>query len=240
LRSIHAVLVRAALVGLVGAASAAAGADPVDLRERRARPVQVSFEVSPPDRPGQLDHRYSERALAWLEPGPGDGEVTIRVAGRDMERVLAAYEPVPGSFGDFVWIFDAGTGHVVSAQLAGAFLQHLSLGFLRTTVVADVAAQMTTLRSAGFLPPRSQLGHVIFEHCAEAAADCSMVAPHAYDPATGYVNAVGSITASAIGGFGTQTFSPLGEAVFTELSHDSAVSAPQPASPFLRSFTPGR
>jgi hypothetical protein len=224
LRSIHAVLARAAMVGLLGAAAAPAAADPVDLREHRARPVQVSFEISPPHLPGQLDHHYSERAPAWLEPGPAAGQVTLRVAGVEMERVLAAYEPVAGSFGDFVWIFDAATGHVVSAGLAGAFLQHLSLGFLSTTVVADVEARMTTLHGAGFLPPRERLGHLLFEHC-EDGDECRLVAPHAYDPGTGYVNAVGSISASAIGGLGTQTFSPLGEAVFTELRDDSAVSA---------------
>lgn len=211
-----AVVAGAALVGLAGLAWAApAAADPVDLREVRARPVHVSFEASPPDRPGQLDHQYSERALAWLEPGPAEGQVTIRVAAADMERVLAAYEPVPGSFRDFVWVFDAATGHVLSADLDGAFNQHLSLGFLTTTVVADVEARMTTLRGAGFLPPRSQLGHVIFEHCADGEADCSMVAPHAYDPATGYVNAVG-VLLGRTGLVTSRSFSPLGEAELRE------------------------
>jgi hypothetical protein len=223
LRSIHAVLA-AAMAGLLAPAPIPAVADPVDLGEQRARPVQVSFEISPPDRPAQLNDHYSERAPAWLEPGPADGQVTIRVTGADMERALAEFEPVEGSFGDFVWVFDAATGDVVSAHVTGAFHQHLSLGFLHTTVVADVEARMTTLRAAGFLPPHSQLGHVLFESC-EVGDDCRIVAPSAYDPQTGYVNAVGSITATAIGGLQTQTFSPLGEAVFTEQRDDSSVSA---------------
>ena len=221
----HGIRISVAAAAVIAAVAAAAAAEPVDLRERRARPVQVAFEISPPHLPAQLDHHYSERALAWLEPGPGAGEVTIGVSGPDMERVLAAFEPVPGSFGDFVWIFDAATGHVLSARLVGAFHQHLSLGFLRTTVVADVVARMTTLHGAGFLPPRAQLGHVLFEHCAGDDAQCNVVAPRAYDPATGYVNAVGSISARSIGGLGAETFSPLGEAVFNELREDSAVSA---------------
>lgn len=203
----------------------AVAARPVDLTERRARPVQVALEVSPPNLPARLDHQYSDLVPAWLEPGPGPGKVTIRVPGREMERLLSAYEPVPGSFEDYVWIFESETGHVLSATLHGAFYERVKWGFLSTRVEADIVASMTTLEAAGFLPPRAKWGHVLFEHCVGLDADCSVVPPQPYDPHTGYVNAVGSLRAAAIGGFGVVTFSPLGEAVFTEMRADTAVSA---------------
>ena len=53
---------------------------------------------------------------------------------------------------------------------------------------------------------------------------CTRVAPSPLDPRTGYVNAVGTIRASALGGLGAETFAPLGEAVFSELPELPAVS----------------
>lgn len=202
-----------------------ASARPVDLTERRARPVQVAIEISPPHLPARLDHHYSDRRPAWLEPGPGPDEVTIRVPGPEMERLLASYDPVPGSFEDYVWVFESETGHVLSATLHGALFQRVEWGFLSTRVEAGIAASMSTLRAAGFLPPRSRWGHVLFEHCVSLEDECSVVPPRPYDPSTGYVNAVGSLRAMAIGGFRVVTFSPLGEAVFTEMRADTAVSA---------------
>ena len=208
---------------LLGATPAAA--QPMNLKEMRARPVRVAFEISPSHLPARLDHQYSERVPGWFEPGPGEGQATIRIAGPDVERALHHSQPVPGSFGDFVWIFEVESGHVLSATVSGAFLQRLDWGLMETDVKANIRARMTTLRSAGFTAPRSQLGHVVFDHCGQGDAQCSMVAPRAYDLTTGYVNAVGSISVTAVGGLGTDTFSPLGEAVFMEMPADTAVSA---------------
>lgn len=211
-------------VALAGFASPAASG-PMDLHEQRSRPVWVALEISPRHLPASLDHHYSERRPAWFEPGPGEGRVTIRVPGAEMERLLASFDPVPGSFDDYVWIFDVESGHVLSASVEGALLQNLDWGMIRTHVQAQIAAHMTTLRAAGFLPPRSRFGQLLFEHCGSRSPDCNLVAPRPYDPDTGYVNAVGSIEARAMGGITTQTFSPLGEAVFSEMRTDTAVSA---------------
>ena len=202
-----------------------ATAEPLDLGERRARPVRVAFEISPSHLPARLDHQYSALAPAWFEPGPAPGQATVRVAGPDYEEVVASSDPVPGSFGDFVWIFDVETGHVLSATLTGAFYQRVDWGFLKTRVQAKIVARMTTLRAAGFQPPRTLFGRVLFDHCGGSDAECDMVAPRPYDHATGYVNAVGSISVRAVAGLATETFSPLGEAVFTEMREDTAVSA---------------
>lgn len=201
-----------------------ARAEPVDLRDARARPVNVALEISPPHLPARLDHVYSERAPAWFEPGPAPHEVTIRVSGPEVEQLLAHFDPIPGSFGDFVWILDVESGHVLSASLSGAMLRRVDWGILETRVRAKIVARMTTLRAAGFHPPRSLLGSILFDHCGGRDDDCTLVAPRAYDPFTGYVNAVGSLSARA-GGLSTDTFSPLGEAVFTEMASDAAVSA---------------
>ncbi len=220
-----AALARLLLFTVLAGGTPLAMADPLDLREPRARPVLVAFEISPSHLPAQLDHQYSDLAPAWFEPGPGPGHATVRVAGLEYEKVVASFDPVPGSFGDFVWIFDVETGHVLSATLTGAFYQRLDLGFLKTRVKANIVARMTTLRAAGFQPPRSLFGHVLFDHCGGRDAECNLVAPRPYDQATGKVNAVGSISVTALGGFVTETFSPLGEAVFTEMCEDTAVSA---------------
>lgn len=214
------------LAGIAAVLAVQAGsAQPLDLGERRARPIHVAIEISPQELPAQLDHQYSERAVAWFEPGPGPGRATVRIDGPEVERVLQAFDPVPGSFGEFVWIFDTATGDVLSATLGGAFRQRVDLGPVRTHVRAEIMARMTTLQPVGFRPPRSQLGHVVFEHCVAQESGCNTVAPRALDPFTGYVNAVGKITATVVGGIRTETYSPLGEAVFTEMRGETAVSA---------------
>jgi len=216
--------VRFLLVSSLAVGSAAAG-EPLDLGDLRARPVRVAFEISPPELPAQLDHHYSDLAPAWFEPGPGPSQATVRVSGHDFEKVIESFDPVPGSFGDFVWVFDVETGHVVSASLSGAVQQQLQWGFLKTRVRADIETHLTTLRASGFQTPRATLGQLVFEHCDERDPDCQLVALRAFDHVTGYVNAVGSISAKTVGGLETQSFCPLGEALFSEMPADTAVSA---------------
>jgi hypothetical protein len=64
----------------------------------------------------------------------------------------------------------------------------------------------------------------VVDVCEPGTPGCTRVAPAPLDPRTGHVNAVGTIHASAIGGLGVLTFSPLGEAVFSEQSDLPAVS----------------
>ena len=58
---------------------------------------------------------------------------------------------------------------------------------------------------------------IIFAHCADPnPARCTLVPPAEYDETRGYVNAVGSLIVR-YHGLTLHTFSPLGEAVFSEL-----------------------
>lgn len=191
-------------------------AEPLDLRDAEPRPVQVVFEVSPPDSPGGLDATYGQAARAWFEPGPAEGQATLRVPSAEMERVLSHHHPVPGSFSDFVWLFDVESGHVLSAHVSGEFVKEVDWGLFSTNVVTETETQLGTRIRAGFRPPRHRLGHLVFEFCREEA-DCTPVPAHPYDPFTGYVNAVGSIAARTRAGPASVNFSPLGEAILSEL-----------------------
>jgi hypothetical protein len=92
---------------------------------------------------------------------------------------------------------------------------------------------MNTLERAGFKQPAQLLGQRVHHFC--AAADkraCTLVPAHAYDPITGYVNAVGEIGANS-GPVQLRSFSPLGEAIFSEIDEgldgrwpDSLLAAP--------------
>jgi len=214
------------LVMLCGAmaGSVAAAADPLDLRDARPRPVRVAFEVSPTERPDAQNVVYSEPVTAWVESGAAKGQVRVRVPGSAMERLLAKYDPVPGSFGDYLWTFDAASGEVISAGFEGRLWQLVDFGFFRSSVETKIEVQVGTRADVGFRAPYTQLGQVVVDVCAPGTPGCTRVAPAPLDPRTGHVNAVGTIHASAIGGLGALTFSPLGEAVFSEDSDLPAVS----------------
>jgi hypothetical protein len=218
----------------------------MDLRDPEPRWVQVRFELSPSDRPGQTDTVYSSPFAAWLEPGERPGEVSVTVDGRTVEEhLLLDQEPRPGSFSDFVWIFDAETGHVRSAKLSGAILQRLHLGLSSWQVTARIRIEMDTRSDAGFRKPASLMGQPVRRFCAAAdSGKCTMVPARTYDPITGYVNAVGTIGADS-GAIRIESFSPLGEAVFSEIDYpldgswpdallaaqaSAHVSSPPPAS----------
>ena len=217
-------------------------ASPMDLRDMRPRWVGVAFEVSPSSKPYQLQNVYTERVQAWFEPISESGQVRITVGGNTVEsRLLWDQEPKAGSFSDFVWIFDVATGHVVSASLSGTLWRQLSWGIGRQKVEAKIAADMTSTAVAGYKPPLRLLGNVFHRFCSDPESPrCTLVEGRGYDFESGYVNAVGKMkVGSRIAGAGV--FSPLGEAVFSELedtepSHASLErgqlerSAPTPGS----------
>ena len=193
-----------------------ADANPLDLQDPRARPVQVVFELSPPEAPGRLDARYGEPAPAWFEPGPRPGQATVRIPAWVMEEVLIRHRPVPGSFSDFVWIFEVETGHVLSASVTGTFLKEVDWGFFSSAVETRTETRLSTRARAGFRAPRTRMGHVVYEFCIQES-QCTDVPPRPYDFFTGYVNAVGSIQARIVGGVRTTSFSPLGEVILHEV-----------------------
>jgi hypothetical protein len=197
--------------------SPTAGASPLDLSNPTPRWIAVAFEVSPPDQPARRQTRYTRRLPAQLEPGPLPGELRIRVAGELVERfLLSEHAPIPGSFGDFSWIFDAHTGHVRSAELSGSVQREMGWGFASWTVEARIEVRMSTHAAVAFRAAKV-VGEAVHRICPQPAKpDCTLVAPTRLDPETGYVNAVGSIHADS-GPLQLDSFSPLGEAIFTEI-----------------------
>jgi len=189
----------------------------VDFLDPTPRWVEVAFEVSPRDKPTQTDTIYTPKIRAWLEAGDHPGWMKVTIDRRDVERVLFADDdPVAGSFSDFVWVFDAVTGEVISAVLSGAFTQELDWGLFRSKVRTQVEADMATNRVGGVKKPRRWLGQQLFEYCSDEGVErCSVVDASDYDVASGYVNAVGDLSVR-FGELTLHTYSPLGEAVFSE------------------------
>ena len=212
---------------------ALAFAEPMDLSDPQPRWVGVRFEVSPAQRPGQLDTIYTQEFPAWLVPNDVEGQVRVAVDGRIVEQYLMAdHRPVEGSFSDYIWVFDASSGDVVSATVLGKLIKTLDWGFFTSEVETSIRAQMATRSetraptAAGFAPPRSKLGQLLFYFCTLSDGEgCTLVPAAPYDPRSGYVNAVGPILARWTG-FTTRAFSPLGEARFSEIGAVAVSTAP--------------
>lgn len=218
---------RALLLGLLllPMLPASASAGPVELGNAAPRWVEIAFEVSPRDRPGQVDTHYTERIRAWLD-GAGDGRVRITVDRRDVERTLVAADgPVAGSFSDFVWIFDAESGEVLSASLSGELEKELDWGLFDSKVRTAIEVEMATRDRVGYKPAKRMMGQEFFASCrAGDDARCTPVRASVYDPARGYVNAVGDLRVR-FGDIVLDTFSPLGEARLFEIESAAATSA---------------
>jgi hypothetical protein len=197
--------------------AAPAGAEPMDLSDPTARWVSVRFEVSPPDHPGQIRSRFSRRFLARLEPGAHEGELRVTVAAPVVEkRLFTGQEPSPGTFSDFVWTFDPSTGHVTSATTSGVLLREIGWGLARWKTDAVVEVAMDTYGPVGFRSSRL-MGEAYPKVCRKPdASRCTVIYPVQYDDETGYVNAVGQVTARSAG-IVVRSFSPLGEAIFGEI-----------------------
>ena len=216
------------LLSLFWLPAEAAFTESLDLGNSQPRWIQVEFEVSPQDSPDQLDAVYTEPLPAWLEPADVEGQLVARVAGELVERHLFGDEnPVAGSFSDFVWTFDATTGHVESAVVSGSLRPTFGWRFFSKSITADIRIEMTTRGVAGFTGPKRRLGQLIFEYCAEPdASHCTLVRAVRYEPRSGYVNAVGAVVAK-LSGIRMRSFSPLGEARFSEATGSALQTASQ-------------
>ena len=205
----------AALV-LIALTAFGAAAAPLDLHDSTPREVRVRFEVSPREVPGSLDAQYGPALPARLTPLPG-GRLEVAVRGADIERVLLAeHGAKPGTFSDYVWVFDARTGEVVSAGVSGRLVRRLDMGPVHLDAEVDLEVAVATSGAAGYEPVRTLMGEPVFVHCDDpAAADCSLVTPRRLDPCTGYVNAVGSLEVGW-GELRFAFFAPVGEAIFEE------------------------
>lgn len=213
-------------------ASPLAAAEPVDLGNREPRWIWIRFEVSPPDQPASTDARYSPPQSAWLEPTEDGAALRVTLPGATVEsQLLASEEPVAGSFSDFRWSIDPGTGHVLSATLEGTVMRRLDFGIATARVPAKLRFEMSTLRPAGFRSKRRLLGQPVNRYCVpDPSSDCVAVPPRRYDPATGYVNAVGSVAIdSRI--MRLTTFSTLGEARLSEVAPVGTAPRGEPGLP---------
>jgi len=197
-----------------------AGAEPLHLYDATPRDIQVRFENSPRDLPSQVDQSYGPPVPARVESA-GVDLLRVVIEGPVVEEHLFGKNGAePGSFGDFVWLFDAQTGHVLDARVEGRLHQKLDWGLVRSTTQANVGVRMSTRERAGFQPLRRVLGNSVFRHCDPGQAvgvRCHPVEAVPFDPVRGYVNAVGVIQVDTPLGIGAATFSPLGEALFLEL-----------------------
>jgi hypothetical protein len=227
---------RKLLMGLLLCVSGSALAGPVDFQDPTPRWIDVAFEVSPRDAPAQVATVFTPKVPAWVEPDVVPGRVQVTVDRHYVERVLISDdEPVPESFSEFVWIIDSVTGEVHSAELSGELMIDLDWGLFRSRVRAKIDVNMATDRLGGFRGPRHWLGQQLFGFCEEPQnRSCTLVPAVPYVATSGYVNAVGELSVR-YGDITLQTFSPLGEAVFSEaeprrLSSVPAVSA-GPAAP---------
>jgi hypothetical protein len=218
----EAVVVRVFVAFLLLLSSGSAFAEPVDFLDPNPRWIEVAFEVSPRDKPEQADTIYTPKIRARLETEAQRGLAKVTINRRFVEDILLAGEdPVSGSFSDFVWIFNVVTGEVVSASMTGVVRKELDWGLFRTKVESQIAVDMATIRAGGFEKPRRLFGQQVFHYCDEQRAEgCNLVAPRDYDASSGYVNAVGALSVR-FSEMTLQTFSPLGEAVFTEVEAGS-------------------
>jgi len=214
------------LLGVLVAGSFAvtpARAEPLDLQDPTARGVLVRFESSPRSEPAALDRDYGPMLPARVESA-GRDLLRLIISGAIVEQYLFNSEqPEPGSFGDFVWLFDSRTGDVLDARLEGQLIQTLDWGLVRSTTRARVRARMSTRERAGFHSPRRVLGTRLFRYCdpgRSAEKHCNDVEAVRFDRDRGYVNAVGVIEVQAALGIEVESFSPLGEAVFFEMDTD--------------------
>ena len=203
-----------------------ARADPMRLADPTPRWVVVQFEDSPSERPDLLDRVYTKPFAGWLERNE-QGQVVVRVGGDVLEQNLfRENNPVPGSFSDYVWVFDPDTGEVLSASFSGTFAYVIDWGFTTSQIRARVRARMETTGTGGYRGAENLWGRALYPFCEDVgSARCTAVPARPYDGERGYVNAVGYL---AIDSPLTQfsTYSAVGEARFSEIDSSLHVNPP--------------
>jgi len=209
-------------------ATGASFAAPLDLLDPTPRWVEVRFEVSPAEAPGQLDAAWSQSRRAYFEAVPESATIRIRIPAAEIEAHLRSTgtESIPGSFSEFIWTLDPLTGHVVHAAFSGRVRERFTVGFFQASTLVDIRVEMTTQAVGGFRGPRGLFGRRTHAFCSPAPsqADCVAVAPVRFDPLSGYINAVGSLhVATPLARI--RTFSPPGEVQFSETNGRTIESA---------------
>lgn len=215
------------LMTLMLAPAWASQAEPLDLSNDSPRWVSVEFEVSPTDQPGQFDSQYTLPYPAWVEPINEGRHLRVSIASAVSEKLVRERRPIPGTFSDFIWVFDRRTGEVLSAGFTGRLHERVEWGWISTSAEADIRVEMTSHEVAGFRGTQNFFGNHINRYCVDPSERCTLVEGRGLDT-SGYTNAVGKVTAES-GVMSVETFSPLGEAIFSESQAMlSAVASPPP------------
>lgn len=205
----------AGILLLLGSATAASAATPLDLTDPTTRTIRIEVD--------QELHDYAAVGGAYSLPIPAtftsDGTTaTITVDGSATAAFIddffnGAVSTVPGSFSDYVITIDVATGVVTSANATGI------LDTVLGQVPVDQTASSTAL--AGFeIFPFMGFDFPLF---CTSGASCTIVPGAPYDPLTGRANAVGIIVTPVF-----NTFTPFGDVRLTEddeLRCDLAVNA---------------
>ena len=204
-------------LGLFGGVGASA--EPLDLNDPTPRWIEVRFEISPAEEPGSLDRHWSEPRRARVERGSSADVLRIEIPAVVVEAQLQSTGAItiPGSFTTFSWVLEPATGHVLEAAMRGEVREELSLGPFRTYAQVEIAIEMNTERAVGYVPGQGILGVPTNRLCRPERDEgqCVPVAPVRFDPARGYVNAVGMVRAASSMAE-IRAFSPLGEVEFSE------------------------
>lgn len=202
-------------------------AEPLDLGDGRARWVAVEFEISPPHLPGQFDTQYTLPYPAWVEPINQGEQLRVTISPAVTEMLVRDRQPIPGTFSDFVWLFDRRTGAVLSAGFTGRLHEQVEWGWISTTAEAQIRVDMASDQVAGFKGTQNFFGNHVNRYCVDPSEACTLVEGRGLDR-RGYANAVGKVTARS-GVVSVETYSPLGEAIFSELEPMvAAVASPPP------------
>lgn len=219
-----------AAAALAGAAGAQTPPEPLDLEDPRPRSAWVRFESTPLEETPRAEPVWGEPIRARVEAAEPDRLRVVVPAAAVETRLFVGQGVVPQSFGDFVWVFDRETGHVVSATLEGSLRRPLALGPFRMDAHVQLDLALSTRRGpVAFRDGRRVFGELIHELCEDPADDgCRPAIPRPYDPATGRVVAVGALQGRT-GPIRSRSFSPLGEARFLEAEGPSGEGHPAPA-----------
>lgn len=208
----------------LAAATRANANDPMDLARTEARWISVQVINA---LPGERHPRPGPPARAWYAVGDRPGERVVTVPGPEVERIFFANRsPVDRSFSDFVWVFDAETGHVLSASFTGMVSEPVWIGPLQATARVAIAARLSTRMPGGYRRPRRIAGRTVTGYCADSdLPECTAVEPAAYDPETGWVRANGAVCASWRS-LRTLAYTTMGQARFLELNAYGAPERP--------------
>ncbi|HVP27944.1 MAG TPA: hypothetical protein VMW35_02125 [Myxococcota bacterium] len=189
-----------------------AGAAPLDLGNPTPRGVDVEVDQSVRD--------YTVQGGAYSTPLRGtftsDGTVATitvpaAVAAAKLQAILGGVFTIePGTFSDYVIQIDIATHAVLSATASGR---------IDTVLGAfDVVQQTSSTTVAGF-QIANVAGYNLPVFC-DTGPMCTLVPGSGYDPATGRLNAVGSISGAVV-----PFFTPFGDLRLSEVSPVSCATS---------------